>query len=206
MTPPTTEPRARNRVSAERLTAAERRESILDAAAGVFGELGYAAATTDRVANAAGISQPYVVRMFGGKERLFAEVLERALDRMLETFRRAVGEGRAAGESPRELKGRMGEAYEQLVAEGGVLLPLMQAFLLGHDPVIGPLARRGFLDIFRMLRDEARFDAETIQEFLSSGMLMNTMLALRMPQEGETDADAAALAACAFLPVGDPPA
>ncbi len=54
-----------------RLTSDQRRESILEAATVVFGERGYHGATTDAIASAAGISQAYVVRMFGSKEELF---------------------------------------------------------------------------------------------------------------------------------------
>ncbi|MBN8883980.1 MAG: helix-turn-helix transcriptional regulator, partial [Salana multivorans] len=47
------------------MRGSERRELVLSAAAEVFGERGYVGATTDAVARAAGVSQPYVVRMFG---------------------------------------------------------------------------------------------------------------------------------------------
>ena len=72
---------------------------ILAAAAGVFGERGYIGATTDAVAKASGVSQPYVVRMFGTKAALFQAVLERSLDRLIAEFRTeiaaALSEGRA---------------------------------------------------------------------------------------------------------------
>src|SRR5690606_34498401 len=73
-----------------RMRAEDRRELVLTAATAVFGERGYVGATTDAVARAAGVSQPYVVRMFGSKEALFLAVLGRALDRLLETFRTAI--------------------------------------------------------------------------------------------------------------------
>src|SRR4051794_26469431 len=84
--------------TATRMRSGDRRELILEAATSVFGERGYFGATTDAVARAAGVSQPYVVRMFGTKEVLFLEVLRRALDRLLTTFRAALAEGIAAGE------------------------------------------------------------------------------------------------------------
>ena len=42
-------------LTSDRIPATERREQILEAAAGVFGEQGYAGATTDRIARQAGI-------------------------------------------------------------------------------------------------------------------------------------------------------
>src|ERR1700710_507693 len=75
-----------------RMTAVERREAILDAASAVFGQRGYFGATTDQVARAAGISQPYVVRMFGSKEALFLAVIERAKSSLLQSFRAALAD------------------------------------------------------------------------------------------------------------------
>ena len=81
-----------------RMRSADRRELILEAATAVFGELGYGGATTDKVAKAAGVSQPYVVRMFGTKEQLFLEVLRRALDRLLAVFRAELAHGPGTAE------------------------------------------------------------------------------------------------------------
>src|SRR3954467_6709345 len=81
----------------ERIPSAERREQILEAASRVFGERGYFGATTDQIAKAAGISQPYVVRMFGGKENLFVGVLTRSLDRLLVAFTSTLEQWKAEG-------------------------------------------------------------------------------------------------------------
>ena len=62
---------------------------MLIAASNVFGNLGYAGATTDAIAKAAGVSQAYVVRTFGSKENLFAEASERAINLIKDTFIRA---------------------------------------------------------------------------------------------------------------------
>src|ERR1700709_1174043 len=63
-----------------RMGADERRALVLEAATEVVGQSGYAGTTTDRVATAAGVSQPYVVRIFGTKEKLFIAVLNRDLE------------------------------------------------------------------------------------------------------------------------------
>lgn len=181
-------------IRTERIPAGERREQILDAAIAVFGELGYAGATTDRVARAAGISQPYVVRLFGTKEALFIETLRHTLDRLLTTFRAALaadGDGTSA-------EYRLGEAYLHLVEDRGVLLTLLHGYLMGSDPVIGPVARDGFLQVFRMLRDEARFTPDQIHRFLADGMLINTLLATGIGVDAASDGDAADLMECTF--------
>lgn len=184
----------------ERIPAAERREQILAAASAVFGERGYAGATTDQVAQAAGISQPYVVRMFGTKENLFAEVIERALGRLTTVFRREIAEAKLEhGTSEQALDARLGRAYVDLIEDRGILLALMQGFITGHDPVIGAVARAGFLDIYRLMRDEAGFKPDEVREFLANGMLFNTLLALRLPDSYDDDEAARELMDCTFL-------
>ncbi|OYO11084.1 TetR family transcriptional regulator [Enemella evansiae] len=57
--------------SATRRAAVDKRRSILDAAAPVFGEFGYQRAGVDAIATAAGVSKPTIYSYFGGKEQLF---------------------------------------------------------------------------------------------------------------------------------------
>ena len=166
-----------------RMRSGDRRELILEAATAVFGERGYVGTTTDAVARAAGVSQPYVVRMFGTKETLFLEVLHRALDKLLSTFRIALADGIAAGENPQTVGHRIGQAYGDLLSDRGLLLSLMHAFILGSDPVIGKAAREGFLEVYKFLRFEAGFSPVEADDFLAHGMMMNTMVGLRMADE-----------------------
>ena len=61
-----------------RLPAAQRRESILRAAAEVFAQSGYRAAKVSDVAARVGVTEPVIFQNFGSKAALFAAVLERA--------------------------------------------------------------------------------------------------------------------------------
>ena len=168
-----------------RMGSDERRELVLQAATVVFGERGYSGTTTDQVASAAGVSQPYVVRIFGTKEKLFLAVLHRDLDRLLAAFREALAE-----ESETAVSLRLGLAYVDLLKDRGLLLSLMHGFVLGADPEIGRIARCGFLDVYRFLKTEAGFTPEAAADFMSRGMLMNTLVGLRMTDEFDNDADA----------------
>lgn len=193
-----------------RIPAAQRRELILEAATTVFAERGYAGATTDQVAKAAGISQPYVVRMFGTKEALFLEALERALEKVLYEFRAVIAAYDAGhlaekvavldpsmeGTRAHHLKQLLGIAYADLIEDRGILLMLMQSFVAGHEPVIGPCARDGFLKMFKMIREEAGMDADAARDFLAHGMLMNTLISLRLPEIYNQDAAATELLEC----------
>jgi AcrR family transcriptional regulator len=167
------------------MAADERRELVLEAATNVFGQRGYFGTTTDQVAIAAGVSQPYVVRMFGTKENLFLAVLRRALDLLLGAFRREL-----AVESDRPLGERLGMAYVDLLQDRGLLLSLMHGFVLGADPVIGKTARCGFLDVYRFMKDEAGFTPAEAADFLAQGMLLNTLVGIRMIDDYDTDSDA----------------
>ena len=64
-------------VVTERKSKEARREDILDAAVGVFAEHGLHGASTEEIAKRAGISQPYVVRLFGTKKELYLAVVAR---------------------------------------------------------------------------------------------------------------------------------
>ncbi|WP_281859008.1 TetR/AcrR family transcriptional regulator [Salana multivorans] len=168
-----------------RMRGSERRELVLSAAAEVFGERGYVGATTDAVARAAGVSQPYVVRMFGSKAALFEAVLERSLDRLLETFRSAAAEVGRSSPGQQELAACVGRNYVDLLRDRGILLSLMQAFMLGADPEIGPIARAGWIRVYRTLRDEIGLTPEAVVDVLSGGMLINTLVGVRLAADWE---------------------
>lgn len=63
-----------------RMTAEERRESILMAAAELFAEVGYLRGKMSAVARKIGVSEPVVFQNFGTKATLFAAVVDRAAD------------------------------------------------------------------------------------------------------------------------------
>ena len=78
---------------AERKTAAERREDVLEAAREVFAEHGLSGASTDEIARRAGISQPYLFRLFRTKKELFIASIERCFAETREIFE-AAAEGK----------------------------------------------------------------------------------------------------------------
>lgn len=63
-----------------RLPAAKRREQLLDCAAEVFSEFGYARATTSQLARAAGVTEPIIYRHFKSKRDLFVALIRRTGD------------------------------------------------------------------------------------------------------------------------------
>src|ERR1700687_2292389 len=90
----------------QRQSAGERRDTVLDAALAEFAERGLHGASTEAIAAAAGISQPYVFRLFGTKKELFKAVVARCFRETLEMFQRA-----AEGLRGAEALEAMGDAY-----------------------------------------------------------------------------------------------
>ena len=173
----------------KRLSSDERRRQILVAALAVFGTRGYEGATTDEVARAAGVSQPYVVRLFGSKENLFLAAIEDALTRLLAAFRAALAEGEGGadeGDGPSAAK-RIGQAYVDLIEVRGLHQTLAHAYLLGSNPVIGAAARRGFASVWRFFRDEMGLSADEARAFMAEGMLISTMIGLRIVDDYGSD-------------------
>src|SRR6478735_4342668 len=103
-----------------RMSADERREAILVAATRAFAKGGYHGTSTDAVAKEAGVSQPYVVRMFGTKLELFLEVFERSVHQIRDAFRAVLDDGPFDPESETD-KERMGLAYTELLQDQNFL-------------------------------------------------------------------------------------
>lgn len=170
------------------MTREQRREQVLDAAAQVVAEHGFAGTSTDQVARAAGVSQPYVVRVFGGKAELLAALFERASERVLDAFRAV-----PAGEGAREA---MGQAYVELLADRDVLRVVLHGFSAGADPVVGARARAVLAEAFRLFSERTGAEADEARAFVAHGMLINVLLAVGAPEHAGEDPDLAELVRC----------
>ncbi|WP_431965029.1 TetR/AcrR family transcriptional regulator [Nocardia sp. bgisy134] len=179
-----------------RLSAAERREMILEAAGRAFSRGGYAGTSTDVVALEAGVSQPYVVRMFGTKADLFQEVFDRAVTALLTAFTAELEDPEVAA-SP-EVWDRLGGVYTRLVEDRDVLVVLLQGFsaAAGH-PQIAAAARRFVSALYTLLVERTGCGPERAREFIANGMLLNALLAMNATEHAD-DPALAALAQCAL--------
>lgn len=169
-------------------TLTPRAQGVVDAATREFAAHGFAGATTDSIARRAGVSQPYVVRLFGSKERLFLRCCLEAHERVTETFRLAIA---ASGERPVNPV-VLGTAYQKLIADPLTLQLVVQQNTMGQHPTVGPQVREWFMEIFRILRHEAGLPEEMARMFLARGMLIHTLLSLEFEEES---ADSRALLA-----------
>lgn len=90
MTQPS-ESRRVNSPAKVRMTGAERRAQLLDVSRGIFAERGYEGATIEEIAARAGVSKPVVYEHFGGKEGIYAVVVDREMQSLLASVTSALG-------------------------------------------------------------------------------------------------------------------
>jgi AcrR family transcriptional regulator len=156
-----------------RKSAEVRREEIVAAAFEHFAQSGYNGASTDAIARDAGISQPYLFRLFGTKRDLFLACHEHSHDRIRETFERA-----SDGLPREERLQAMGQAYVGLLADRVALLFQMQSYAACSDPVIQAQVRDRFSDLVERVTELSGAEPHEVWQFFSLGMLLNVMASL----------------------------
>jgi AcrR family transcriptional regulator len=164
----------------DRKTAAERREEIVEAAFAEFAVKGLHGASTDAIARRAGVSQPYLFRLFGTKKELFVAALNRCSRVTLETFMRA-----AEGKCGEEALMAMGQAYRGLLDDRQKLLMQLQGHVACDDPQICDVVRRGFGEIVEYVERVSGADADRIRDFMAMGMLLNVVSAMDLLHDDE---------------------
>jgi AcrR family transcriptional regulator len=82
-----------------RMTGAQRRQQLLDVGRELFAQRGYEATSIEEIAARADVSKPVVYEHFGSKEGLYAVVVDREMQLLLDRFTSAL----SAAAHPREL-------------------------------------------------------------------------------------------------------
>jgi AcrR family transcriptional regulator len=167
-------------VARQRMPAAERRELVLEAAMGEFAIHGLAGASTEDVARGAGISQPYLFRLFPTKKALFIALIERCFQRVKDTFTAAAGD--LTGE---EALMAMADSYEQLLEDRTLLLLQMQFYASCHDDEVRVATRAGFKGLWELSERLTGLPFQTVVDFFAVGMLMNVAAAMDLPAVDE---------------------
>ncbi|XEC93062.1 TetR/AcrR family transcriptional regulator [Paenibacillus tarimensis] len=158
----------------------DRKEQIIEKAVKIFAERGYYKATTALVAEAAGVTQPYVFHFFKNKEELFKAVADRALNRIYEAFVKA--------DAPADqLMETMGCAFTQIMqAHRDETIMVMQAHAIGE-----PLIREYVRERFRMIHAtiSEKFEKAGIPhpqaaaaQFIGTGLLITVSEVLDLPE------------------------
>ena len=159
-----------------------RHEEILEAAFQEFAERGFHGASTEDIARRAGISQPYVFRLFGTKKALFIAVVNRCFRETQELFARA-----AEGKRGTEALEAMGNAYVERLRTGRTyLLAQMQAYVACDDPEIREVVQNGYGDLFAFVeRLAGDLPAKAVSSFFATGMLLNVIAAMGLGESSE---------------------
>ena len=164
----------------QRMPAAERRELVLEAAMTDFAVGGLAGTSTEDVARRAGISQPYLFRLFPTKKALFIELIGRCFQRVKDTFTAA-----ADGLTGEEALVAMGDAYELLLEDRTLLQLQMQCYAACHDPEVGDATRAGFKGLWELVERLTGLPFQTVVDFFAVGMLINVAAAMDLPTVDE---------------------
>ena len=164
----------------QRMPAAERRELVLDAAVAEFAVHGLAGTSTEDVARRAGISQPYLFRLFPTMKALFLALVDRCFRRVADTFTAAAGD--LTGDEALEA---MADAYELLLDDRILLLLQMQAYAACDDPEIRAATRAGFKRLWEQVERLTGLPFQTVVDFFAVGMLMNVAAAMDLPSVDE---------------------
>ncbi|WP_406507268.1 TetR/AcrR family transcriptional regulator [Streptomyces sp. NBC_00212] len=168
-----------------RMSAEERRESVVRAAMVEFARGGYHGTSTETIAKRVGVSQPYLFRLFPNKQAIFLAASDRCIKETVAAFRDAAEglEGEAALHA-------MSGAYQALIAEDrDKLLLQMQTYVAAAaaeaagDHEFGKAVRAGWVELYDTVHLALGADVGETTTFLAYGMLINTLVALGFPPE-----------------------
>lgn len=156
-----------------RMSAEARREEIVGIAFRHFAEGGYDGTSTETIAREAGVSQPYLFRLFKTKRGLYEACIDQCFERVEAVFEDAV-----AGETPEARFESMGHAYgERLLPDRHALLFQMRAYAVA-DPEIRAYVRAKFEGLRRTVAELAGVAPEETWAFFGDGMLLNVITML----------------------------
>ncbi|MCA5892909.1 TetR/AcrR family transcriptional regulator [Isoptericola sp. NEAU-Y5] len=87
------DPRSSKRPARARMTATQRREQLIEVSRGLFAEKGFEGTSVEEVAARAEVSKPVVYEHFGGKEGIYAVVVDREVRALTDALTGALAEG-----------------------------------------------------------------------------------------------------------------
>jgi AcrR family transcriptional regulator len=162
-----------------RQTADERRDAIIVAALHEFAEGGYAGTSTESIAAAVGVSQPYVFQLFGTKRDLFLAVVRHGFQRVRLVFHEAARH-RSAEDQDCTVLHLMGKAYMRLLSDRDLLRVHLQAYAACGDADVRQVVREEFATTYLAVKAESHATNEEIHRFFAEGMLLNVAAALEL--------------------------
>jgi AcrR family transcriptional regulator len=157
-----------------RQSADVRRASILRVAVGEFARSGYAGTSTEAIAAGAGISQPYIFRLFGTKKDLFIATYDMVSTAIEDAFVTA-----ADGLEGENAMAAMALAYLELLQDPDLLQVQLHAFAAAAaDPEIARACQETFRRLWLLVRQYVDVTPDEIRDFFAHGMLCSVIAAI----------------------------
>jgi AcrR family transcriptional regulator len=185
-----------------RSTADARRADVVACAMTVFARRGFHGTPVTAVADAAGISQAYVFRLFPTKTALFVAALDQCYASVREELTAAAS--RVPDGSPSGVLAAMGDAYADLAAERDLLMLQVHAHSACDVPEIRAAIRRGYGSVVEHARALAAGDDPGVRRLLALGQLYHLVVAADLAGVEEDWARVLAPAAPGGAPVAAP--
>ncbi len=162
-----------------RLTADERREAVIAAAAVEFAGGGFAGTATEAIARRAGVSQPYLFQLFRTKRDLFLATIRYSFARIAGRFEEAAKAAHAAGLEADAVLEAMGHAYIALLTSDRDLLRIqLHAYAACSDPEIQVVVRNQFRELWQAVARVSGADPDALYPWFASGMLINVIASI----------------------------
>ena len=167
------------------MSAADRREQIVGLAVEEFAAHGLHGTSTEAIARRAGVSQPYLFRLFGTKKALFLACSERCFARITAAFRDAAAT--VPGATPAERLAAMGAAYIALLSDRTLLRGQLQLYAACEDPEIQAAARPRWRGLVEEVQRLSGASPEELRAFMAQGMLRNVAAALNLLELADSE-------------------
>lgn len=165
----------------QRLTADERRAEVVEAAVKAFASGGLHGTSTEEIARLAGVSQPYLFRLFGTKRDLFLAAVSRSFERIEVAFTEAAAH--PVTEIPYPLDpvlASIGRRYGELLEDHSLLRMQLHAFAASDDAVIRDFVRDRFSHLITLVSERSGVPTADLRDFFAQGMLMNVAAAMQL--------------------------
>ena len=146
---------------------------MLDAATVEFARKGLHGASTEDIARAAGISQPYLFRLFGTKKGLYLATARRTVDDLYAVFAEA-----AHDKTGMDALHAMGAAYETVMADRDRLMLMLKCWASCDDPEICEAVRASWRDLVDLAERASGESPEAVSTFFSKGALLTVLMGM----------------------------
>ncbi|MBM7087784.1 TetR/AcrR family transcriptional regulator [Streptomyces sp. S12] len=168
-----------------RMSAEERRRSVIRAATAEFARGGYHGTSTEAIAKRVGVSQPYLFRLFPSKKAIFLAAAEQCVEDTIRAFAEA-----SDGLEGEEALRAMAQAYNRTIAEQPEQLQMQMQMYLAvaaaereGDHEFGATVRDGWTRLWDTVHLALGADVRETTTFMAYGMLINCLVAMGFPPE-----------------------